>query len=103
MKHIVVLCLVGSLSLLTGCGDKTLALGKEVYEGTCIACHAQGLNGAPMFGNKKMWAKRIGQGIPTLVEHASQGYGLMPAKGGNMDLTDEEIEAAIRYMLAQVE
>jgi cytochrome c5 len=38
-----------------------------------------------------------------LVEHASQGYGLMPAKGGNMDLTDEEIEAAIRYMLAQVE
>jgi cytochrome c5 len=97
------LLLASAVLSLTACGDPKMKLGEEVYNGTCIACHAQGLNGAPMFGNKKMWAKRITQGIPTLVEHASNGYGLMPAKGGNTDLTTEEIEAAITYMVAQVQ
>jgi cytochrome c5 len=103
MKAIPLMLVVSSLSILAGCGDKTLALGEQVYKGTCIACHAQGINGAPMFGNKKMWAKRIGQGIPTLADHAYNGYGLMPARGGNMDLTKEEIEAAVTYMVAQVQ
>jgi cytochrome c5 len=98
------LVMVGlSAALLSGCGDKTLAMGEEVFKGTCIACHGQGLNGAPIFGNKKMWAKRLPQGVPVLIQHAANGYGLMPAKGGNADLSDEQIAAAVKYMVAQVE
>jgi len=78
----------------------TLALGEEIVGGTCIKCHAAGINGAPILGNNKMWASRANQGIPTLVKHASEGYGLMPAKGGNTDLTEEDMTAAVSYMLS---
>jgi cytochrome c5 len=97
------LSVIGTVLMLTACGDPQLKLGEEVYSGTCIACHAQGINGAPILGNKKMWAKRAPQGEEVLLEHASQGYGLMPAKGGNTDLTDDEVAAAIKYMLSQLE
>jgi cytochrome c5 len=50
-----------------------------------------------------MWAKRLPQGIPVLVEHASNGYGLMPAKGGNMALTEQEMTAAVTFMVSQVQ
>ncbi len=86
----------------TGC-EKKPSLGELTYQGTCKTCHANGLNGAPIFGNEKMWGKRIGQGIPTLIEHATNGYGLMPAKGGNTELSDEEISAAVNYMVSQVQ
>ena len=89
------------VSGLSAC-EKEPSLGEVTYLGTCKTCHANGLNGAPIFGNKKMWSKRTGQGIPTLVEHASNGYGLMPAKGGNEALTTEEITAAVEYMVSQV-
>lgn len=78
-------------------------VGEQVVKSTCMACHASGLNGAPIIGNKKMWAKRLPQGTPVLVEHATQGFGLMPAKGGNTDLTDEQIEKAVGYLVSQVE
>jgi len=89
--------------VLSGCGNAELELGEQVYTGTCKACHAGGINGAPILGNNKMWSKRAPQGLPTLVEHASNGYGLMPAKGGNTDLTEAEITAAIKFMLSQLE
>lgn len=92
---------------LSGCGKEPEAAkpsnGELVFQGTCRVCHAQGINGAPIYGNKKMWGKRLPQGIPTLIEHASQGYGLMPAKGGNLDLTDQDISDAVHYMVAAVQ
>lgn len=93
---------------ITGCSQDSVQeeqkvpeniLGKAIFEGTCKACHGLGINGAPIFGNKIQWGKRAPQGIPTLVEHASNGYGLMPAKGGNESLTTEDITAAVTYMV----
>ena len=99
--------------VVTGCNSdetaKTAALspelekGKSIVEGRCFACHAQSINGAPIIGNKKMWSKRVHQGKAVLIEHAINGYGLMPAKGGFTDLSDEEIGFAVSYMLSQVE
>ncbi|HEY7772744.1 MAG TPA: c-type cytochrome [Marinagarivorans sp.] len=92
----------------TGCAEKAPEKveptnGELVFMGTCRVCHAQGTNGAPIYGNKKMWGKRITQGVPTLIEHAKQGYGLMPAKGGNTELSDQDIADAVRYMVAAVQ
>lgn len=99
--------------IVTGCDSsdttKTAALspeleqGKKIVEGRCLACHAQSINGAPIVGNKKMWKPRAAQGKTVLVEHAINGFGLMPAKGGFTDLSDEEISFAVGYMLSQVE
>ncbi|SMF20104.1 Cytochrome c5 [Alteromonadaceae bacterium Bs31] len=74
--------------------------GEVLFTKNCKVCHAQGLNGAPIVGNKAMWAGRKDQGLEVLVQHASEGYGLMPAKGGNTELSKEEITLAIEYMLS---
>lgn len=103
-KIVAISALASSVTFLASCADNSqLKMGEEVFSGLCIACHAAGLNGAPIFGNAKMWGPRIEQGIPTLVEHATNGYGLMPAKGGNPDLTDEQIAAAVAYMVNEVQ
>ena len=70
-----------------------------------MACHGAGIAGAPRGGDSGAWADRIGAGLDTLVAHAINGFqasqGMMPAKGGNPSLSDEEIEAAVEYMVAE--
>lgn len=85
-----------------GASASITSAGEAIFKNNCRICHAQGLNGAPIIGNTTMWGPRVEQGIPVLVEHASQGFGMMPAKGGNMDLTDAEIESAVRFMLSKL-
>jgi len=73
--------------------------GQLAYESHCISCHSNGINGAPIPGKPKMWASRIVQGVPVLVDHAINGYGLMPAKGGKESMSDADVEAAVKYMI----
>ena len=79
--------------------------GREVWAGTCQACHGLGEAGSPKITDKKAWAPRIAQGIDTLRQHALEGFigpsgTMMPERGGNPELTDEQIIAAIDYMVA---
>ena len=74
--------------------------GKAVYEKTCAVCHAAGIAGAPKFGDKAAWAPRIATGINTLHNSALHGKNAMPAKGGNLALTDADVTAAVDYMAA---
>lgn len=79
--------------------------GEQVYNAACFACHAQGVGGAPKIGDHAAWAPRIAQGKATLYQHALQGFqgkaGVMPPKGGRVDLSDGEIEGAVDYMLGK--
>ena len=79
--------------------------GKIIYNGMCLACHGAGLAGAPRVGDKGAWAERIDQGATTLYANAINGVqgssGVMPAKGGNPALSDDEIKAVVDYMVAQ--
>jgi len=80
--------------------------GPEVYNSVCIACHhPPGLGGAPALGDGDAWAPRIAQGMETLINHALGGYsgstGIMPRKGGRLDLSDQEIIGAVEYMVEQ--
>ncbi len=79
-----------------------ISAGEQIFKSNCKVCHAQGINGAPIVGNHAMWDERAAQGIDVLVEHAANGYGLMPAKGGNDALSEEELREAITYMLNQL-
>ncbi len=80
--------------------------GKATFNKVCFACHAQGIAGAPKFGDVAAWESRVAQGHDTLVQHALGGYtgqaGMMPARGGNPTLTDAEVTAAVEYMMAAV-
>ncbi len=79
--------------------------GPQVYNGACLACHGAGIGGAPKFGDAASWASRIAQGMATLNKHALEGYtgeaGYMPPKGGRVDLSDDEVVAAVEYMIAE--
>lgn len=83
----------------------TAMSGPQVYNSACLACHGAGIGGAPIFGEAAQWVERIAQGADALKQHALQGYtgstGYMPPKGGRLDLSDAEIEAAVDYMVGE--
>jgi len=80
--------------------------GPQVYNSACLACHNAGVAGAPILGNQEQWAPRIAQGLDVMISHAINGFsgsvGYMPAKGGRMDLSDEEVAAAVEYMVDEL-
>lgn len=75
--------------------------GEAVYNGACMACHTSGAGGAPMLGDVAAWTDRIGQGSDVLYENAINGIRGMPAKGLCMDCSEDEIKAAVDYMVAK--
>lgn len=79
--------------------------GEKVFKSVCFMCHQTGAAGAPIAGNKDDWAPRIAQGKPTLYKHALEGFtgnkGTMPPRGGNPSLKDNEVEAAVDFMVAK--
>lgn len=76
--------------------------GEQVYNAACFACHGTGVGGAPKLGDAAAWQPRVAQGAATLNRHALEGLqgaaGFMPPKGGRVDLSDEEIIAAVRFL-----
>lgn len=76
--------------------------GGDIYSNVCAACHETGAAGAPIRGDEEAWAERTEQGFATLLDHSINGIGAMPARGGNPNLSDEEIEAATLYTVEPV-
>ena len=97
-------CLQGD----TSCGGPAVAAssgprsGEDVYNAACMACHTTGAGGAPVLGDVAAWADRIAKGMDVL--YASGVNGVpgtgMIAKGGCMACSDEEINAAVDFMVA---
>ncbi len=73
--------------------------GEKVYNGLCVGCHAAGVAGAPIAGSEQMGQRFSEKGIDTLMSNAINGFNVMPPRGGNPGLTDEQIRAAIEFML----
>lgn len=72
---------------------------EQVFNSACMACHATGAAGAPKVGDVAAWAPRIAQGAEVLFEHAIKGFKAMPPRGGSAQLSDEEVRAAIDFMV----
>jgi cytochrome c5 len=76
--------------------------GGVIYQQLCGACHTSGAGGAPTLARAE-WTARLAQGTDTVIRHAIDGFqgsaGLMPARGGNPSLTDEQVEASVRWMI----
>ncbi len=73
--------------------------GKDVFTGFCTTCHGAGVMGAPKFGTAADWAPRIAKGLDTLHTHAINGFNAMPPKGMCAACSDDEIKAAVDYMV----
>ena len=89
---------VGTVVLAEASGPKGMATGEQVYAQVCKTCHETGLAGSPKIGDKAAWGKIIAQGEKLTFEHAIAGIRGMPARGGNPDLTDDEVKRAVAFM-----
>lgn len=78
--------------------------GRAVWLGTCQLCHAEPATGAPQLGDAAAWAPRVAQGKAELYRHALEGFmgplgDEMPPRGANADLSDDDVKAAVDYMV----
>ena len=93
---------VGEVKLAAATGPRGQMTGEQVFGQVCKTCHEAGVAGAPKFGDKVAWSKVIAQDDKVVVEHALKGIRAMPAKGGNPDLEDVEVQRAVVYMANKV-
>ena len=88
---------------LGGCaegGDEVAHPGESIYNRNCFSCHAGGVAGAPMPGDADAWAPRIAKGRAALLASTKAGIAPgMPAMGLCSTCSDEQLEAAIDFML----
>ena len=90
-------------------GEATGDVGKTVYDGLCVNCHgiAALASMIPQTGDAAAWGARIDKGIDALYDSAINGFtgdmGMMPGKGGNPKLSDDEVKAAVDYIIKQVQ
>jgi cytochrome c5 len=87
--------------------DLRLKQGRTIWLETCEACHAHDIAGAPLVGNKAAWAPRLSKVHDALYKSAFGGLTgpkgtQMPPRGGNDKLSDDQIKAAVEYMMAIV-
>ncbi len=92
-------------SLKVAAADAGPTEGQKVYQRSCGLCHDQGIAGAPALGDAADWSRRLEQGIDLVYDHAINGFqgsvGMMPAKGGFVQLSDDEVRQAVDYILEQ--
>ena len=86
--------------------------GGEIYKRSCAVCHSAGTSGTPdapkvgrltdpKFGAE--WYRRLFAGRISLLHSVLNGKGAMPPKGGDASLSDAQAEAALDYMLSEIE
>ena len=103
IKPVGEVCLEGD----NNCGGAAVASsggarsGEDVYNAACMACHSTGAAGAPKLGDVAGWADRLTKGMDVLYASGIEGLAGtgMIAKGGCMNCSDEEVTAAVDYMV----
>lgn len=79
--------------------DSLAQSGKAIYTNKCRACHDYGVAGAPRYGNSEVWAGRLTKGLDVLYKNSINGIRAMPARGGCYACSDDDIKAAVDYIL----
>jgi cytochrome c5 len=107
-KYLSRCCVAGAICLagtpVMAQEDARLALGEKVFVSSCKSCHDTGAaqNDAPQLSEQGEWKDRAGKGRADLYQSAVEGYTgyySMPPRGGNAALSDDELKAAVDYLL----
>ena len=83
----------------------TLIKGRQIWIDNCKGCHAYGTAGAPIPMEPDEWVYRVSKDKLVLYDHAINGFfgpddTMMPERGGNPNLSDEQVKQAVDYMVA---
>lgn len=87
---------------LAAATGKPARSGASIYSVSCASCHTYGMRGAPKLTDKAAWAPRLAQPPGTLVTHVIKGLGWMPPRGTCTTCSDEDIKAAVDYMVSRL-
>ena len=84
--------------------DEHLSTGRHLWLDNCMTCHAYGVAGAPVPMVPEEWKDRVIKDRAVLYDHAINGFfgpddTMMPERGGNPELSDEEVKKAVDYMV----
>ena len=85
-----------------GGGD---AVGKKTYDTVCFVCHMAGVSNAPKLGDKAAWEPRIAKGMDALLQSSINGIPgtAMPPRGTCAACSDDDLKAAVEYMVSQAQ
>lgn len=78
--------------------------GRTIWIENCKGCHAYGTADAPVPMIAAQWKDRVIKDKAVLYDHAINGFfgpedTMMPERGGNPELSDQEVRLAVDYML----
>ena len=84
--------------------DPSLAQGRVLWLDHCETCHGYGIAGAPIPMRAEDWRPRLARDRSQLYLHAIEGFfgpedTYMPPRGGNPQLSDEQVRLAVDYMV----
>ena len=98
MRRVPMSSAIAGIVLLIG-APAVAADGQASYNANCAACHN---NLKPKLGDKAAWEPLLKQGEDALVASVIRGKGTMPPRGGKPKLSDDDIKAAVQYMVSKV-
>jgi len=73
--------------------------GEDIYKTTCFGCHGTGAAGAPKLGDSAAWSARTSKGLDAVISNAINGINAMPPRGTCASCSDDDIAAAVNYMV----
>lgn len=77
--------------------------GKVIYDQMCQVCHVAAVGGAAKLDDVARWETSAAKGLETMYSNSINGFtgdfGVMPAKGGNANFSDQDVKDAVDYML----
>jgi cytochrome c5 len=98
MRHVLISSAIAGITLLIA-APAVAADGEAAYNANCAACHK---SLKPKLGDKAAWEPLLKQGEDALVASVIKGKGTMPPRGGKPKLSDDDIKAAVQYMVSKV-
>ena len=100
MKGICALLTVLLSASLSAEEDDAARDAERIFNETCVACHGEGVRGAPRPGVKADWEPRLSYGIEDLYISAYEGVGAtMPPRGMCFDCSDSQLKAVVDFMV----
>ncbi|MCC5791963.1 MAG: cytochrome c5 family protein [Legionellaceae bacterium] len=93
---------VPAVTQVSDAEEEDVPVGKEIYGQYCAACHQRGLAGAPVFRKAESWEPLLAKkSLDELTATSIKGINAMPAKGTCNRCSEDDLRAAIEYMLPQ--
>ncbi len=104
---VALICLFTTTIVVAADDNTSGQSGKAIFKEHCKKCHTGGIggffSGAPDIDDQEDWEERAPRGLDKLTSSTIAGTDDMDARGECTECTDEDIRAAVEYILEKVQ